>query len=262
MNFNSLSLISDENGSVYFALNLIEGNYSFLASYSGDSFYRHSNLTFNVSVSKRESPHIIAEETVINNGDEFKILLIDDEYNPIPNKLVNFVVYSDKKTLVNHTAKTNNEGVATLTGLSKIVNGAYTVSVSFHDDCYKDASLLIGITIKNSKASSSQSSAVKTNSGSKITKKATKLYVSKKTFKKKAKVKKLTAKLKSGKKVLKSKKVIFTVNGKKYVAKTNKKGIATVKVKLSKKKTYKVKVRFAGDKYYKASKKTSKVVIK
>ena len=108
LNFNSLSLISDENGSVYFALNLIEGNYSFLASYSGDSFYRHSNLTFNVSVSKRESPHIIAEETVINNGDEFKILLIDDEYNPIPNKLVNFVVYSDKKTLVNHTAKTNN----------------------------------------------------------------------------------------------------------------------------------------------------------
>ena len=75
-------------------------------------------------------------------------------------------------------------------------------------------------------------------------------------------MKKLTAKLKSGKKVLKSKKVIFTVNGKKYVAKTNKKGIATVKIKLSKKKTYKVKVRFAGDKNYKASKKTSKVVIK
>ena len=171
-------------------------------------------------------------------------------------------MYSDKKTLATYTAKTNNEGVATLTGLSKIVNGAYTVSVSFHDDCYKDASLLIGITIKNSKASSSQSSAVKTNSGSKITKKATKLYVSKKTFKKKAKVKKLTAKLKSGKKVLKSKKIIFTVNGKKYVAKTNKKGIATVKIKLSKKKTYKVKVRFAGDKNYKASKKTSKVVIK
>ncbi len=262
LKFNSLSLISDENGSVDFALNFIEGNYIFLASYNGDSFYKPSNMTFNVSVSKRESPHIIAEETLIDNGDEFKILLIDDEYNPIPNKLVKFVVYSDKKTLATYTAKTNNEGVATLTGLSKIVNGAYTVSVSFHDDCYKDASLLIGITIKNSKASSSQSSAVKTNSGSKITKKATKLYVSKKTFKKKAKVKKLTAKLKSGKKVLKSKKVIFTVNGKKYVAKTNKKGIATVKIKLSKKKTYKVKVRFAGDKNYKASKKTSKVVIK
>ena len=113
-------------------------------------------MTFNVSVSKRESPHIIAEETLINNGDEFKILLIDDEYNPIANKLVDFIVYSDKKTLVTYTAKTNNEGVATLTGLSKIVNGAYTVSVSFHDDCYKDASLLIGITIKNSKASSNQ----------------------------------------------------------------------------------------------------------
>ena len=52
------------------------------------------------------------------------------------------------------------------------------------------------------------------------------------------------------------------VNKKKYTAKTNKKGVATVKVKLSKKKTYTFTVKFAGDKTYVAVKKTGKVVIK
>ena len=97
----------------------------------------------------------------------------------------------------------------------------------------------------------------------KVTKTKTKLTVPKKTFKKAKKVKKLTATLKDQfGKVIKSKKVTFTVNGKKYTAKTNKKGVATVKVKLSKKKTYKVTVKFAGDKTYYAVKKTGKVVVK
>ena len=93
--------------------------------------------------------------------------------------------------------------------------------------------------------------------------KALEYDIPKKTYKKAAKVKKLTATLKDQTgKVIKSKKVTFTVNGKKYTAKTNKKGVATVKVKLSRKKTYKVTVKFAGDKTYYAVKKTGKVVIK
>ena len=49
----------------------------------------------------------------------------------------------------------------------------------------------------------------------KIVKKATKLYVPKKTFKAKKKVKKLTATLKNGKKVIKGRKIVFIINKKK-----------------------------------------------
>ena len=90
-----------------------------------------------------------------------------------------------------------------------------------------------------------------------------KLTAPKKTFKANAKTKKLTATLKNSKgKALKGKKIAFTVNGKKYTAKTNAKGVAAVKVSLSKKKTYKVTVKFVGDKTYNKLTKTSSVVIK
>ena len=81
--------------------------------------------------------------------------------------------------------------------------------------------------------------------------------------KKTAKAKKLTATLRDQTgKIVKSKKVVFTVNGKKYSAKTNSKGIATVNVKLTAKKTYKFTVKFAGDSKYYAVTKAAKVVIK
>ena len=139
-------------------------------------------------------------------------------------------------------ATTNSKGVATFK-LSLNAVKTYTVSLKFAGDSYYTAS----------------SSSVKV----KVTKTKTKLTVPKKTYKAKAKTKKLTATLKDQTgKAIKSKKVTFTVNGKKYTAKTNKKGVATVKVKLSKKKTYKFTVKFAGDKTYVAVKKTGKVKIK
>ena len=246
-NLSPVKLVLDENGTAKFILNLAEGNYRFMVSFDGDSYYKASNATFTVNVTKRNSPHIIVEETLIK-GDEFKVVLIDDNYNPIANKAVKFVISLNNKVVLTKTGTTNANGEAKITGLSKLSNGNYTVKISFGDDYYKDSSLTKKITIKRPVA--------------KIVKKATKLYVPKKTFKAKKKVKKLTATLKNGKKVIKGKKIVFIVNKKKYTAKTNKKGVATVKIKLSKRKTYKVTVKFAGDKYYKASKKTSKVVIK
>ena len=77
------------------------------------------------------------------------------------------------------------------------------------------------------------------------------------------KVKRLTATLKNNKgKAISGKKIVFKVNGKKYTAKTNKKGIATVKVKVAKKKTYKVTVSFKGDSTYYKIAKSSKLIIK
>ena len=94
-----------------------------------------------------------------------------------------------------------------------------------------------------------------------VTKKATTLSIAKKTFKKKA-VKKLTATLKSNGKSIKNKKITFKINGKTYSAKTNTKGVATVKIKLTKKGTFKYTAKFAGDATYKAVSKTNKIKVK
>ena len=97
----------------------------------------------------------------------------------------------------------------------------------------------------------------------KVKKQTTKLTMPNKKFKKSSKSKKVTITLKTptGKAIAK-KKVTLKVNGKTYKRITNSKGKVTIKIKLTKKKTYKAVVRFAGDKKYKASKKTAKIVVK
>ena len=89
-----------------------------------------------------------------------------------------------------------------------------------------------------------------------------KLKAANKKYKLSAKKKTLTAKLLSPKgKAVKGKKISFRINGKTYTAKTNSKGIATVKVKLNKRKTYKFTAKFAGDKTFKAISVKRKVVV-
>ncbi len=68
--------------------------------------------------------------------------------------------------------------------------------------------------------------------------------------------------LKSNGKVVKGKKITLKVNKKTYSAKTNSKGIATIKIKLTKKGTYKYTAKFAGDSAYKAVSKSNKIIVK
>ena len=89
------------------------------------------------------------------------------------------------------------------------------------------------------------------------------LTVPNKSYKVAAKIKTLTATLKdSYGKLIPNKIVTFTVNGKIYKATTNDKGVASVNVSLSAKKTYSFTVKYAGDSTYSAVKKTATLVIK
>jgi hypothetical protein len=94
------------------------------------------------------------------------------------------------------------------------------------------------------------------------TKQATKIVAKKKTFKAKKKVKKYTITLKAGKKPVKKVQVTIKIGKKTYKAKTNAKGKAVFKIKLTKKGTYKAKISFKGNANYKASSKTVKIIIK
>ena len=79
------------------------------------------------------------------------------------------------------------------------------------------------------------------------------MSVPNKSYKATAKTKTLTASFKTAKgNALAGKTITFTVNGKTYSAKTNAKGVASVKVSLNKKGTYKFTTKFAGDGTYKA----------
>ena len=215
------------------------GAFDVVAYFNGEGEYIASTSKGKLTLTKDSTSLTSAGKTyaVTATSKSITLTLKDGSGKVIANRKVTATV--NGKT---YTATTNSKGVATFKLTLKTVK-TFTVSLKFAGDSYYTAST------KSIKV--------------KVTKTKTKLTVPKKTFKRAAKVKKITATLKDQTgKVIKSKKVTFTVNGKKYTAKTNKKGVATVKVKLSKKKTYKVTVKFAGDKTYYAVKKTGKVIIK
>ena len=96
----------------------------------------------------------------------------------------------------------------------------------------------------------------------KVNVQATKAVFKKATLKaKKAKKVKFTLKDASGK-AIKGKKITIKVNGKTFSAKTNAKGVASVKVKVAKKGKFTAVAKFAGDNTYKAITKKAKFTVK
>lgn len=181
-------------------------------------------VTFNKAIDKKADYYLVAT-------------LKDAKGNLLKGKKVSFAI--DGKV---YNVVTNAKGQAKVV-VTYAKKGTYSQAVTFlGDDKYTGSFAALKLKVVAQKV---------------------KLTAPKKTFKATKKVKKLTATLKNLKgKAIKGKKITFIVNGKKYTAKTNKKGVATVKVKLTAKKTYKVKVKFAGDKTYKKASKKSSVKIK
>ena len=172
-----------------------------------------------------------------NAGKTFSITLKDSNGNLLSDKEV--LISFDGKV---YNVKTDAKGLASVKlALSK--KGTYPVVVSFlGDEKYNGTFAVAKIVVNPQKV---------------------KLTVAKKKFKSSKKTKYLLATLKSSnKKAIKGKKLTFTVNGKKYTGKTNKKGIAKVKIKLSKKGTYKFTVSFAGDNTFAKISKKGKLIIK
>ncbi|MBR5504213.1 MAG: hypothetical protein IKV87_07215, partial [Methanobrevibacter sp.] len=170
-------------------------------------------------------------------GEYFIIQLKDSNGVPLANKDVkigfNGVVYN-RTTTENGTARLQ---------INLAYEGLYTFAIAFlGDENYNSSFVVSKITVN---------------------KQVPKLTSSSKSYKASAKTKTLTATLKSGSKnPISGMLLTFTVNGKSYSAKTNSKGIATVKVSLSSKKTYKFTVKFAGNGIYANVNATGKVVIK
>ena len=239
VNGKTYNATTNANGVASFKISLTAGGtYAISASFAGDSGYMAKSGSGKLTLTKQSTSLSSPNKSFIvtNTAKYIYVTLKDGAKKLISGKKITASV--NGKTF---SAKTNSKGVAKIK-LNLNVVKSYKVSLKFAGDSTYSASSK-KITVK-------------------VIKTKTKLAVPNKSYKKGAKTKKLTATLKDQTgKVVKSKKVLFTVNGKKYTAKTNSKGVATVKVKLTSKKTYKFSVKFAGDSKYYAVTKTGKVKI-
>ena len=201
----------------------------------------------------RKDTHIVVDATFTRvatdyfageRGANHTAYLVDEDGNPVFNKTVQIAVNG---AIYNLTTDKNGAIHLQINLNTAMI---YTYALSFKgDDEYQ------GSPIASSKLT--------------VTKKKTSISATKKTFKAKTKTKTISVTLKTiknkynGKTYLKKgKKLTLKINGKTYTAKTNAKGIAKFKIKLTKKGKYTAKIKFAGDKTYKASSKSIKVTIK
>ena len=164
------------------------------------------------------------------------ITLKDASGNALANKAVKVTVNGKTSTVT-----TDKNGVAKVT-VNYAKAGTYYYTFNYlGDNDYKASLKPVKVTVN---------------------KQATKATFAKKTFKVKA-TKKISFTLKDSKgKAIAKKKITFKVNGKTYTAKTNSKGVATVKIVIKKKGKYTATAKFAGDTTYKAISKKATITIR
>lgn len=228
-------------------LNETQANATKLAEDLADANQKAENLTTQLGDAQKQIQTLSADlisTAVAANNLSIKALTsgniqvtLKANGTALANKTVNVIING-----VTYNGTTGEDGVSKI-AVKFASAGTYYATVTFAgDDTYKSS-------IGTSKVV--------------VSKKATKITAPKKSFKAKVKTKKVKITLKSDSTVLKSKKITLKVNGKTYTAKTNSKGVATIKVtKLTKKGTFTYTVKFAGDKAYKAITKKGKMTIK
>jgi len=172
------------------------------------------------------------------NGNWFNVTLIDENDNPLSNKTI-YIGFNGKIY-----KKTTNATGMTCLQINIGYQSANTFAITFlGDDNYEGKMDCALITVNPFK---------------------TKLTTTKHTYKSSAKTKTLKAILKTTNNLnIQGKTIIFSLGGDRiYTAKTNSKGIATINISLTTKKTYKYTATFDGDYQYSMITSTNKLVIK
>ncbi|WP_298521604.1 Ig-like domain repeat protein [uncultured Methanobrevibacter sp.] len=178
--------------------NFRDGNYNLTFKYSGDSIYDGFTRELNMDV-VHKVPTITAKNTNVlyTAKGKYSVTVRDEEGNLVSGTKVSFVIGGK----VYGTAKTNSKGVA-------------SIVIGKNPGTYKITAKALGVNVTKT-----------------LTVKHL-VTLKKVTVKRSAKSLVLTATLsKVNKKYLKNKKITFKFNGKKYTAKTNKKGVAKVTIK-------------------------------
>jgi uncharacterized protein YjbI with pentapeptide repeats len=247
----------DENGTLLIDLTDFRGELNITASFEGSDDYKSAfssmdiylvvktvteviNNTVTEYVNKTlESTNIVASDLTATAkvAKTLSLTLKDANGKAIANKAIAYSINGITKTVT-----TDANGIAKI-DVNQANAGSYYYYLCFlGDNDYKASFKSVKVAVN---------------------KQATKAVFKAKTFKVKAKSKKVSFTLKDASgKAIKGKKITFKINKNTYTAKTNAKGIATVKVKLTKKGKYTATAKFAGDSTYKAISKKAKITIK
>ncbi|WP_297981097.1 hypothetical protein [uncultured Methanobrevibacter sp.] len=219
---------------------LSRGSHNWELKYLGDSYYNPTSVNGSFKILKTFPSYIIASSvsTSYKTSKKMTITLMDYNDMPLANKKVSIVL--NGKT---YTKTTDAKGKISFTVPANLAPKTYIARVKFAGDLDYLSS--------------------QTTAKVKVVKAIPKLTAASKTFKLKA-TKKYTATLKSDKKLaIKNVKISLTVNKKTYTAKTNSKGVVTLKLsKLTKKGKYTAIIKFSGNSYYKAVTKKATISIK
>ena len=208
-------------------------------AFAGNDEFAASETSINfASTAVKTTPTITASAMTATAkiAKYYTITLKDSTGKALVGESVTF--YFNGKTT---TVKTDENGQAKLS-INVATKGNYQIAVSY---------------LGNDK-----NNAVTTAKNIKVNVQATKATFKKATLKvKKAKSVKFTLKDSKGK-AIKGKKITIKVNGKTFSAKTNAKGVATIKVKVTKKGKFLATAKFAGDNTYKAITKKAYFTVK
>lgn len=244
LNSEEYIAVTDSNGVASINLTLTPGNYTADIHTSSDYYNKAGNAEATITAKDDRTTVAITASgktfylQAIEKGSKYQVTIKDVNGNLLANKIIT-LTFNGK----NYKTKTNPKGIATVTLKATKVSSLKATVKFAGDNQYKATSKTATI---------------------KVTKEASKLTASKKTFSAKTKNKKyaVTLKSKSGKAISKVK-VTLKVKGKTYTATTNAKGKATFKItKLTKKGKHTTVVKFTGNKYFTGKTVKQKITIK
>lgn len=228
------------SGSNTVALNLPAGSYKATINFPGNEDFTPENVSSNAFTVMQKNTAITASAvtTIYNVNKNLLATLKDNDGKAISG--LNVTIKINGKTYACTTDKNGQVKLA----VGSLVPKSYTAAITFAGNgIYAKATKSVKVTVKKA---------------------SPKLIAKKKTFKLKVKVKKYFISLKTNKnKGMKGIKLTLRVKGKKFKAKTNKKGVAIFKItNLKKRGKHTAVIKYAGNKYYKKVNKKVRITVK
>ena len=118
-------------------LDLLEGNYTYIVRFNGDSQFDSSNMTFNLSVMRKATSFVDSNlkslSILSKSGEEIKFYLIDELSGRVERRFINLTVGNiDGLFEESHVLELNEKGFASFK--FNLTKGTYNLTLSFEGD--------------------------------------------------------------------------------------------------------------------------------